>query len=170
MSKQNRKTTKRSSTGQKSELCSTCQLWHNVRKSRGRCRRLQNSVHSTAICCRKIGPADHHDHHLDHHLDQDGEMFFFKSNLMYSRRLWKRRSDAKNGSRRTPYAGRAGQAERGHGGRLVVRLQELSPPVLHRGRGGVLREDLLVSLHHVRMVQVVVHDHATFPLEQIKCG
>ena len=98
------------------------------------------------------------------------EMFFFKSNLMYSRRLWKRRSDAKNGSRRTPYAGRAGQAERGHGGRLVVRLQELSPPVLHRGRGGVLREDLLVSLHHVRVVQVVVHDHAAFPLEQIKCG
>ena len=151
------------STGQKSELCSTCQLWHNVRKSRGRCRRLQNSVHSTAICCRKIGPADHCDH-----FDQDGEMFFF--NLMYSRRLWKRRSDAKNGSRRTPYARRAGQAERGHGGRLVVRLQELSPPFLHRGRGGVLREDLLVSLHHVRVVQVVVHDHSAFPLEQIKCG
>ena len=163
--KANRKKTKKSSTRRKSDLCSTCQLWHNVRKSRGRCRRLQNSVHSTAICCRKIGPADHHHHH-----DEDGEMFFFKSNLMYSRRLWKRRSDAKNGSRRTPYAGRAGQAERGHGGRLVVRLQELSPPVLHRGRGGVLREDLLVSLHHVRMVQVVVHDHATFPLEQIKCG
>ena len=81
---------------------------------------------------------------------------------MYSRRVWERGANAKDRSRRAPYARWASQAEAGQGG-LVL----LHSPVLHRRRrGGVLCEDLLVRLHHVRVVEVVVHDHPALALKQ----
>ena len=92
---------------------------------------------------------------------------FSASNLMYSRRFWEWRANAKHWSRRAPYAGWTPQAEGGQGG-LVI-LQALPPhPVLLDRRCGVVREDLVVSLHHVRVVQVIVHNHATLALKQNK--
>ena len=86
---------------------------------------------------------------------------------MYSRRVWQRGSNAKNGPRWAPDARGASQAEGGQGASLVIFQPPV--PVLHRRhrRGHrVLGEDLLVRLHHVRVVQVVVHNHPTLALKQ----
>ena len=81
---------------------------------------------------------------------------------MYSRRVGERGANAKDRSRWAPYARWTSQAEAGQGG-LVL----LHSPVLHRRRrGGVLCEDLLVCLHHVRVVEVVVHNHPALALKQ----